>query len=657
MLPHHVFVIPQRLYLQKIVVFRDLAQLFKALTLHNSSVKFACFTGGTNQKSVPVLVQNAARHPGLLEKVVGMSLANDLVQIFQAHLVAHQDNQVIILLLDDLFVAAAQADVDVFQPLDLLFRQIFQHLAEDLGKGHGVVYRPVMVEGLDLQMVVDGIQLIVAQAWIQVLGHGQRVDVGVVQFDARPFGGDVHEAHIELVGVVGNEHPTLCKFCKHAHRFVRRGGVRHHAVVDAGELHDLWRDGLARVHEGTEGLGDLAVLHHHRADLGEEFGVGVQAGGLGIVHHKAAAHGAGGFTVQHRDHVIHKVGLHAVDDLEIRVAFADGIRRQHCFREALHHTVVGNSDGPMAHAMCGTHDLARVAEAVHAAELGVQVQLHPLLGGVVLPLAAFHLQHVVGVDHIVVLVLIVGAFALQHQGGALFQLLPLAEVLPFPAAELQVDGAGVVGDGNDVALLEVAFYLHCEHVAPDHHTAAVAAQLLQRGQLAGLEVLAVEQLNRLVGQVQAGDLDGRQALLLLKLYSGHLLQNLLLPFLHRGGLAGLGKLHLGQSSGALLNALGQGLRELNLLQNFFAHFNMQPDELVFDVDGGMVQKAVDRIILVPQLADQLLDALRGDDLIGKAVLNLHLKAIEQRAERSAQAVAQIHRQRRTATQMNANLPA
>ena len=89
MLAHHVFVIPQRLNLQKIVILCDLTQLFEALALHNSPVKFTSFTGRTNQKSVPILVQNAARNAGFLEEVVGVGLADDLVQVFQAHLIAH----------------------------------------------------------------------------------------------------------------------------------------------------------------------------------------------------------------------------------------------------------------------------------------------------------------------------------------------------------------------------------------------------------------------------------------------------------------------------------------------------------------------------------------------------------------------------------------
>ena len=188
-------------------------------------------------------------------------------------------------------------------------------------------------------MVVDGIQLIIAQARIQILGHGQGIDVGVFQLDARPLGSNVHEAHIELVGIVGDEHPALRKFRKHTHCLVRRGGVRHHAVVDAGELHDLGRDGLARVHKGAEGFGDLAVLAT-TAPISVRNSVSGLRPAVSVSYTtKLPLMGAGGFAVQHRNHIIHKVGFNAVDHLEVRIAFADGICRQHRFRETLYHTI------------------------------------------------------------------------------------------------------------------------------------------------------------------------------------------------------------------------------------------------------------------------------------------------------------------------------
>ena len=60
----------------------------------------------------------------------------------------------------------------------------------------------------------------------------------------------------------------------------------------------------------------------------------------------------------------------------------------------------------------------------------MQVKLHPLFRGVVLPLFPLHEQDIVGVDDVVVLVLVVGAVTAHQQGGALGDVLPLGAVLP-----------------------------------------------------------------------------------------------------------------------------------------------------------------------------------------------------------------------------------
>ena len=59
-----------------------------------------------------------------------MGLADDLVEVLQAHLVAHEDDEVVILLFQHLTVAA-ESGVDAADSRDLLFLQILEHDAED----------------------------------------------------------------------------------------------------------------------------------------------------------------------------------------------------------------------------------------------------------------------------------------------------------------------------------------------------------------------------------------------------------------------------------------------------------------------------------------------------------------------------------------------
>ena len=100
-----------------------------------------------------------------------MGRADDAVQVFQTNLVLHENDQVVVLFLKHLFVAA-KAGVDGLNGVDVLFFQIRQHDLEDAGQRHGVIDRAVVVERRDLQMLVDGVQLVVAQAREQRLTHG-----------------------------------------------------------------------------------------------------------------------------------------------------------------------------------------------------------------------------------------------------------------------------------------------------------------------------------------------------------------------------------------------------------------------------------------------------------------------------------------------------
>ena len=59
-----------------------------------------------------------------------MGLADDFIEVFQAHLATHEDDEVIVLLFQHLAVPA-EAGVDAADGGDLLFLQILQHDAED----------------------------------------------------------------------------------------------------------------------------------------------------------------------------------------------------------------------------------------------------------------------------------------------------------------------------------------------------------------------------------------------------------------------------------------------------------------------------------------------------------------------------------------------
>ncbi len=207
--------------------------------------------------------------------------------------------------------------------------------------------------------------------------------------------------------------------------------------------------------------------------MGDPVVVEGQAGGFQVKDHKLPVQRLGGISPGNRHHIVHKIGLHAIDQLEVGGFIADGVGSQSGLGEALHHAVVGDGHGTVAHPGGHANRLAGVAEAVHTGQLGVQVQFHPLFGGVVLALFALHHQHVVGMQHILLLVVVVPPVAPDDEGGTVGQSLPFGAVPFFPLQVFDHDGTGVVGDGDQIAFAVVALDLLGEYIAPHHHLAAV----------------------------------------------------------------------------------------------------------------------------------------------------------------------------------------
>ncbi len=275
-LADHIGVVAQRLDLQHIVIGRDLLQFLVRASLHDGAVKFTCFTGGGQDEAVAVLVQQAAGHTGLFEEVVDMGLADDLVQIFQAHLVLDQNDEVVVFLLQHLTVAA-QAGVDVADSRDLLFFQILQHHAENAAQRPSILAGAVGLVGRQFQMLVDGALLVVVQGRGTWPAPWSGCRYRSVQTRCRSVGRDAEEADVKRVGVVGHQNASACKIQERLQCLSLTGGIGDHLVGDTGQLGDLGCDGLAGFDEGVKFLHDFAVFHDDAADLGQVLHVGVQS--------------------------------------------------------------------------------------------------------------------------------------------------------------------------------------------------------------------------------------------------------------------------------------------------------------------------------------------------------------------------------------------
>ena len=458
--------------------------------------------------------------------------------------------------------------------------------------------------------------------------------------------------------VVPHQNAVARKGKKGFQRFLFTGGIRYHLVGDAGQLGDLGGDGLAGLDEGVEFLHYLTVADDDRADLGKVLHPGVKTGGLGVEHAELAVQRLILYAVDAGHHVIHKIGFAPVDEFEVRVFFVDIIGCQHGFGVALTHAVVGDGNGGVSHAVRQLDDAAGVAEAVHAGKLGVQMQLHPLFRSSILPLFALHDQHIVGVHDVVVLVFIVGTVAPHDDRAALADALPLGAVLPFLCADLQVDRAGIVGDGHGVDLAVVALDLGKEHIAPDHALSALAAQILEGREVFGGEHFAVEDGDRLVGKVESLHFDRRCGVLFLKfdhrrcdLAFQLFFHLLLLGRSHRAL-----QRHLGGNAGVLSNALGKQFLKAHLLQKLCAVAHPHRDILSGDGNTAPVQKAVDGHAVPLHVLQQGAQGVLVQHGIAEQVFDLQLKTLVVRLQGSQQPGAEVLIQWGGAAQGKLDLP-
>ena len=238
----------------------------------------------------------------------------------------------------------------------------------------------MVVEGGQVKVLRHDVQLVFVQLRQQVLRQYQAVDVRRLEFQPHLPAPGADKADVEL-RVVRRQHPPVHELQKGRQRLLQGRRIRQHGVGDARQPDDLRRQPPAGVHEGLERLGDLSVLQHHRADLRDGLPRHLQARRLNVEAHDLVVKVLilravyGDPVVQ----IVDVVPLHAVQYLDLPLGCVPRLG------ERLHRAMVGNGDGRVSPCRRLLHHLAHVRQGVHAAHLGMQMQLHPLLRRVVLP--------------------------------------------------------------------------------------------------------------------------------------------------------------------------------------------------------------------------------------------------------------------------------
>ena len=287
----------------------------------------------------------------------------------------------------------------------------------------------------------------------------------------------------------------------------------------------------------------------------------------------------------------------------------------------------------------------------------MQVQLNPFLpfGRGILAGHTLHLQHIIGQQHIIALVFIVGIVAAHNQGGARFEALPLGHILAFVAEDFEVDRAVVIGNRSEINLAAVAFHLGSKHIAPDRDLAAVA-QVVERAQIGRLERLAVEHLGRLGRQRKPIDRKGRDLFFGFKLHGGNLLghpafQGCLIQrrrnILHT---------HNRQRTRAFLNQFSQVARKLNTFQDRPPGVDPHGQPIGLKRNRLLpVQKTVDRHPLAFKLFNHQFYRIRRNGCIVEVVFQRQLIAGKQNLQGRQKTPAQRRIKRVGAAQADHHL--
>ena len=351
-------VIRQRHDLEIVVKRRDAPQLRVALAAQHRLEHLARLARRADDETLAVFHKQALGDGGVALEILQIRPGNDLVEVFQAGLVFHQNGDVVRAAL--LLQAAAHEIVEVADRLCALRREHGQELVHDARHDHCIVARAVVVEVRQAQAVRDLVELVVLEIRQQVLREHQRVEIHRFERDARPAAGRAHEAGIK-VGIVRDDRPSACKVEKLAHglRLVRRAG--HIGIRNAGQARDLGRDGHVRVDERVKLRLNLAAGEEHRADLRHAVRVQVQAGRLDIEGNKLRVERQVALPVhgERAVHVVDEVALLAVDDLH-----AVFLRRLPHIRERLRHAVIRHGDGRVAPVGRAGHEVGGVGDGV-----------------------------------------------------------------------------------------------------------------------------------------------------------------------------------------------------------------------------------------------------------------------------------------------------
>ena len=362
----HELVISQRLHFQIVVEFRNIAQFPPALSCHNGTEQLACLTGRAENQALAMFDQLGFWNQWATFEIFQVGHGNQLVQVFQTHVVLHQNDLVVRLHLGR--VAGAKRRIDLLQSGRFLFRlQQLHHFNINFRQNSGIVTGAVMIEVAAFEIFCHCIQLVIFQIREHGSRHGYGIYIGIVKVNAAAAVCLPQEAAVEIRVVCHQNGILTNKLAEFLHGFALFWCVFDHGIGDAGQFGDIGRDRLFRIYKGVEGFQHIAVPHAYRTDFRDTLAGCRKTRGLQVEDDELSAELSFFRTFDSRDHVIHIIALDTVNDLEI-VPF---ISQVHSIGEALTHAVVGDGDGRMSPIVGLFHQIGNGSHTVHGGHIGM----------------------------------------------------------------------------------------------------------------------------------------------------------------------------------------------------------------------------------------------------------------------------------------------
>ena len=288
--------------------------------------------------------------------------------------------------------------IQLIQVHNIPFLHHLQEFHEDMCRTLRVIHRAVVIVQRNAHRLCHRIQLETVQARQKKTCHRHGIGNGKLPADSLKFTVPLDKTHIEACVVRHHDGPLTELHKLRQHRLDHRS-VKHHTVVDMGQLFDPERDRRLRVDEGGKPVHDFSRLHTDGSDLDDLVHHRRETGGLNIKDHIGSIQILT-VTVGHQIlQIIHQIRFHSIDDLERRgdlfqfvlgdfrvlfliflpVGAVNVFHRMVCLRKRLDHAVVRDGNGGMSPLVGALYQLRCVGDAVHIAHLRMAVQLHTFL--------------------------------------------------------------------------------------------------------------------------------------------------------------------------------------------------------------------------------------------------------------------------------------